>query len=80
MTINILAFGIVKEMVGNVSIGLPVNDIISAVDMRAELEQQFPRLKELKSFMIAVNGNYATPDTVIHAGDEVAIIPPVSGG
>jgi molybdopterin converting factor small subunit len=30
--------------------------------------------------MLAVNQEYATPETVLKAGDEVAIIPPVSGG
>jgi molybdopterin converting factor subunit 1 len=80
MTINILAFGIVREIAGNTSIRVPIEGSISARDMKARLEQQFPRLKELKSFMIAVNGNYATPDTMINPEDEVAIIPPVSGG
>jgi len=31
-------------------------------------------------FMLAVNMEYPEPGTVIRPGDEVAIIPPVSGG
>ena len=30
--------------------------------------------------MIAVNRRYAAPGTVLRAGDEVAVIPPVAGG
>ena len=80
MTVNILAFGIAKEIIGTSSTGIPVDDGILAEDLKAKLEQQFPRLKELTSFMIAVNGEYAMPGRLIKAGDEVAVIPPVSGG
>lgn len=30
--------------------------------------------------MVAVNTEYADKDSLLHAGDEVAFIPPVSGG
>ncbi len=30
--------------------------------------------------MIAVNRRYAAPSTILRAGDEVAVIPPVAGG
>ena len=30
--------------------------------------------------MVAINQEYATDDQAIHPGDEIAIIPPVSGG
>jgi len=80
MTINILAFGITKEILGGASVGFQVGDEVTVELLQASLEQQYPRLQELTSFMIAVNGTYATSGTVIKPGDEVAIIPPVSGG
>ena len=80
MTINILAFGIAKEIMGAAQAGIDVGEAIKTEDLKSQLEQQFPRLKELKSFMIAVNGEYATQGQMINASDEVAIIPPVSGG
>lgn len=80
MAINILAFGIAKEIIGASSVEMPAGEAILAEDLKTRLEQKFPRLKELKSFMIAVNGSYAAPGTLINPEDEVAIIPPVSGG
>lgn len=49
-------------------------------DLRAGLEQQFPRLKQLRSYMIAVNNEYAENSHMLTEKDEIAIIPPVSGG
>lgn len=40
----------------------------------ALLEQQRSRLR------VAVNQEFAEPETLIHPGDEVAVFPPVTGG
>jgi molybdopterin synthase sulfur carrier subunit len=37
-------------------------------------------MKTIRSFMIAVNGEYSDPEQVLSANDEIAVIPPVSGG
>ena len=44
------------------------------------LEEKYPRLKELASYMVAVNDEYASTNIAINENDEIAIIPPVSGG
>ena len=77
---KVLAFGIVKEILGGASVIVPMDNNISVTILKTWLEEQYPRLKQLSSFMIAVNGEYASADTVIKPGDEIAIIPPVSGG
>ena len=44
---------------------------------------QYPKLKEMKgSFVLALNHQYVTSPSsaVLKSGDEVAIIPPISGG
>ena len=76
---NILTFGIVKEILGNTSV-IGSDSDISVAALKTKLEEQYPRLKQLSSFMISVNGEYVSEDTIIKPGDEVAIIPPVSGG
>ena len=80
MTITILAFGITKEILGAASQAVVFAEEISAGEIKATLALKYPRLKQLTSFAIAVNGAYATDGTIINSGDEVAIIPPVSGG
>jgi len=80
MTVNILAFGIAKEILGNRMNSMPFITGLSVEGLKGELEQRYPRLQELTSFMIAVNGEYAGAGIVIKPGDEIAIIPPVSGG
>ena len=77
---KILSFGIAKEIVGGASIELPFDGDVSVSVLQTRLSDMYPRLSQLSSVMIAVNGVYGQADTIIHKGDEVAIIPPVSGG
>jgi len=75
---QILAFGIVKEIFESSSISVDSEDTVGA--LKEKLEASYPRLKALASYMIAVNNEYAGNDVVLKQGDEIAIIPPVSGG
>lgn len=80
MEITVLAFGIAKDIFGNESIQIGIDGTSDIAALKSKLEEQYPKLKELTSYMIAVNDEYAHADTVINTGDEIAIIPPVSGG
>jgi molybdopterin synthase sulfur carrier subunit len=80
MTVKILAFGIAKEILGGSTVSLELIEGCRAEELKAILQQVYPGLKQLTSFALAVNSAYATPDAVINAADEIAIIPPVSGG
>ena len=80
MAIKILAFGIAKEILGETSIQRSFDQEMNADSIKSWLETQYPRLKNLTSFAIAINGEYAKAEIIIKPGDEVAIIPPVSGG
>src|ERR1700722_16016093 len=56
-------------------------DGVSVRDVLAVYESQNPRLKEsLPSLALAVNQQYAGPDTKLKPNDEIALLPPVSGG
>ena len=79
MEVKVLAFGIAKDIFGSREITIqPGGETVEQLKM--ELEQRYPALKELASYMIAVNDEYATNHTTINVTDEIAIIPPVSGG
>jgi len=80
MKINILAFGIAKDIFGNSSISVEMTNDATVYNLKYSLEKQYPRLKQLASYMIAVNNEYALTEDTIHPSDEIAIIPPVSGG
>jgi len=79
MNVNVLAFGIAKDIFGKSSISLDIEGKTTA-DLKNSLEQQYPRLKQLSSYMVAVNSEYAQDEAVLTEDDEIAIIPPVSGG
>ncbi len=80
MKINVLAFGIAKDIFGGSATEIELSDEATVNELRTSLEEQYPRLKQLVSYMIAVNDEYATAGDVLQQQDEVAIIPPVSGG
>jgi len=80
LEILLLTFGIVKEITGQSPLCLFVPNNATVSDLRKVLEEKYPELLKLKSLAIAVNGNYAGDDVALDAGDEVALIPPVSGG
>jgi len=60
---------------------IDVADGISPLELLLAYRNNFPRLEEmLPSVAIAVNQKFASPDTPIADGDEIAFLPPVSGG
>ena len=77
---KILAFGIVKEIFDESMIDIDLEHESTVEALRSVLEKKYPQLTELGSYMVAINNEYASGGDAIHANDEVAIIPPVSGG
>jgi molybdopterin synthase sulfur carrier subunit len=80
MKLKILAFGIAKDIIGAASKEIEVGDAGSIAGLKDVLEQQYPELKKIASYAIAVNNEYASENTAINEHDEIAVIPPVSGG
>jgi MoaE-MoaD fusion protein len=81
MQVRVLFFGILKDMVGKSADRIDLPDGSSVRDLLARYEVQNPRLKEsLPALALAVNQQYAGPDTRLSPNDEVALLPPVSGG
>ena len=80
MEINVLAFGIAKDIFGASTVSLQLTNDATVSNLKYLLETQFPKLKQLASYMVAVNNEYALDGDTVHQRDEIAIIPPVSGG
>lgn len=80
MMVEVLAFGIAKDIFGGATTEVAYADQMTVATLKEQLEAQYPQLKELASYMVAVNEVYAEDDVILSAKDEIAIIPPVSGG
>ncbi len=80
MDIEILAFGIAKDIVkgSTFSVQIPAESTVGS--LKSHLCATYPEFERLASFAIAVNEAYQLDDFAISEGDEVVIIPPVSGG
>ncbi|MFZ4928133.1 MoaD/ThiS family protein [Chryseobacterium sp. Mn2064] len=80
MKLKILAFGITKDIFGTSEKEMETEDNLNAGQLKKLLEERFPDLKKLKSYFIALNEEYAEDHQIISETDEIAVIPPVSGG
>ena len=80
MKLRILAFGIARDIVGSASAEMELSAVADIQSLRTELEERYPKLKQLRSFMLALNSEYAIGPEQLNENDEIAIIPPVSGG
>jgi len=81
MRVRVLFFGMLKEMTGKAADSIELPEGASVRDLLAHYERQVPRLKDsFSSLALAVNQQYAGTETPLKAGDEVALLPPVSGG
>ncbi len=74
-----LAFGIARDIFGGPSLQVEIN-ANTVAGLKTSLETSYPKLKALASYLVAVNNEYAADEYVLDTRDEVAIIPPVSGG
>ncbi len=80
MKIEILAFGIAKDIIKNRTLSLELPDGSNVGTLKTELINRYPEFQKLKSLAIAVNEEYQTDDFNLREKDEAVIIPPVSGG
>ena len=80
MQIDILAFGITKDILGKTLVNIEIPEGSSVQQLKEKLIASYPKMQELTWLLIAVNEEYGDEQQIIQAGDEIALIPPVSGG
>jgi molybdopterin converting factor subunit 1 len=79
--IRVLLFARARELHGDQFAWVPIASRPTVAQLRALLAEQIPALDSLLQVSrIAVNQDFADDAQVIKSGDEVAVIPPVSGG
>ncbi len=81
MEVRVLFFGLLKEVCGRTTDSVTLRDGATVADLLDYYEQRIPKLKAfLPSLALSVNQEYSSPDHSLHPNDEVAFLPPVSGG
>lgn len=81
MTIHVRLFAIQRELAGTRALDLELGDGATIEDAWSALVARYPVLAPGRpAIRFAVNREYADADQALHHGDELACIPPVSGG
>jgi molybdopterin converting factor subunit 1 len=74
-------FASLRELTGESRVSLDLPEGSRAGDVWEECAARWPALRSRRaSTVLAVNQEFARPDVALRDGDEVALLPPVSGG
>ena len=79
MKVRVLFFAGLRELVGKNQMGVEIQEGAPVSLLLEKLQKGFPGIIT-NPVMLAVNTEYVKPDHRLKEGDEVAVIPPVSGG
>ena len=81
MELLVRFFALYRERAGKNMVSLDLPDNSTVADLTAEVRRRYPNLAPPEvSIVVAVNADYADPETMLRPGDDVCLIPPVSGG
>ena len=81
MKVRLLFFAILRDITGKNNAEVSVEAGTRAADVWQTLRAQYaPLAAYVQPPMVAINESYASADTVLRDGDELAFIPPVAGG
>ncbi|HEY0161400.1 MAG TPA: molybdopterin converting factor subunit 1 [Edaphobacter sp.] len=81
MRVKVLYFGVLKDMVGHRSSEMEMPEGVSVAELVRRHAMQFEAPAQVwDAIAVAVNRQCARAEDVLREGDEVALLPPVSGG
>ncbi len=81
ISVNVKLFAMVRDIVGAGDFLMSLQERSSASALVSALGMKYPELEKWRHHLrIAVNGEYVDEHHVLKDADEVALIPPVSGG
>lgn len=81
LVVRVLLFARARELAGKHRDSIELPAPATVADARTALRERYPRLGPLiERSRIAVNEEFAEPETELEDGSELAVIPPVSGG
>jgi molybdopterin converting factor subunit 1 len=81
MTIRVLFFASLADITGTRETLVDAADFADVISVFDKFTKDFPSLETYRSsVLLALNSEFARPETPVKDGDEVAFFPPVSGG
>ena len=81
MQVRVLFFGVLKELVGRSEEALETGPGATVASVWESYAERFATLRDKRSsILFARNREFSGPETPLQEGDEVAFLPPVSGG
>jgi sulfur-carrier protein len=81
LTLTVLLFAKLRDAAGSEAVAVKLPPGATVADLRRHLADAYPTVAGLlERSAVAVNHDFADADRSLAAGDEIAIIPPVSGG
>ena len=81
INVRVLFFGAARDASGHEELELSLSSPATVTSARAKLLADYPALARFgNSLLLAINQEYALPDRTISDGDELAVLPRVSGG
>ncbi len=81
MNVPVQLFAAAKQIAGIDLVTLELSDEATLAELRVALLNRYPELGPLQGHLrFSINAEYASDAHAIREGDEIACIPPVSGG
>ncbi|HZL69843.1 MAG TPA: MoaD/ThiS family protein, partial [Candidatus Limnocylindrales bacterium] len=81
MQVRVLYLGMLRDLAGREREVVQLSDGARLSDLYAELQQRMPKLQDFRNAIaLSINYEYSDGAATLHDNDEVALIPPVSGG
>lgn len=80
MQLSVRLFASVREALGTSAITLDLPAGATVGTLTRELHSRYPQMRDLPPAMVSVNFEYVGEDHPLRENDQVAVIPPVSGG
>jgi len=81
MSIRVLFFASLADIAGGRERCVESAEVTDVISVFNKFAAEFPAMETHRaSILIALNSEFARPDTPVRDGDEIAFLPPVSGG
>ncbi len=81
MRVRVVYFGVLRDMAGHEDEAVELAEGTRLAQLYADLQKRVPGLSKFgSSIALSINYEYSNLDAALHEGDEIALLPPVSGG